>query len=648
MPTSQGYRKVATEPVDPEPVLNDETRVAGGEEMSTAQQTVTGNPAGKIPSTNSQQRLMPADSDSISSSLDETDPEGPPSDRKHHHHRHHQHHHHRDHPPTDDDESVTVTRGVGSVSRTAWFTVVVLCFVNLINYMDRFTIAGVLTDIQLHFGIGDDEGGLLQTAFVLSYMVCAPIFGYLGDRYSRKWIMALGVFLWSTTTLLGSFMNHFGWFITFRALVGIGEASYSTIAPTIISDLFVGDMRSKMLALFYFAIPVGSGFGYIVGSEMSKLFGSWEWALRVTPVLGIVAVILIAMLRDPERGQSEGTHHMEATSYREDIKSVVRNPSFMLSTAGFTCVAFVAGALAWWGPKFIYLGLVSQPGNENVTLNDVSYYFGIVAMVAGLIGVPLGAYIARRLRPQYPSCDPMICAFGLFCSSPLIFLALVLARFNGTWCLFMVFFAELSLNLTWSIVADILLYVVVPTRRSTAEAFQILISHAFGDAGSPYFVGLISEAIKRLLRLSASGLASVFPADLTSYSQLAENTTSVETSSMATVVSHNLNDVNTPAIEFRALQYALFSTSFVEVIGGVFFLLTAMYILRDRRNVERIVAGCELELSESSSGSETLEPNSTHSHIHRYHDPHRHKHHHGRQSIPAASQRQLPEAASSS
>lgn len=92
-------------------------------------------------------------------------------------------------------------------------------------------------------------------------MVCAPIFGYLGDRYSRRWIMILGVALWSGTTLLGSFMQQFGWFLAFRALVGIGEASYSTIAPTIISDLFVNDMRSKMLAMFYFAIPVGSGLG---------------------------------------------------------------------------------------------------------------------------------------------------------------------------------------------------------------------------------------------------------------------------------------------------------------------------------------------------------------------------------------------------
>lgn len=120
---------------------------------------------------------------------------------------------------------------------------------------------GVLPDIQESFGIKDDEGGLLQTVFILSYMIFAPIFGYLGDRFSRKTIMAFGITLWGATTLLGSFMNHFGWFIAFRAMVGIGEASYSTIAPTILSDLFVNDLRSKMLAVFYFAIPVGSGLG---------------------------------------------------------------------------------------------------------------------------------------------------------------------------------------------------------------------------------------------------------------------------------------------------------------------------------------------------------------------------------------------------
>ena len=168
-------------------------------------------------------------------------------------------------------------------------TMAVLVYVNLINYMDRLTLAGILEEVKQEFDANDARAGILQTAFILSYMLFAPLFGYLGDRYSRKYLMAAGVFLWSVLTLLGSLVsgnpsNHGkGWlhpdfllFLSCRAMVGIGEASYSTIAPTLISDMFVGDRRSKMLGLFYFAIPVGSGLGYIVGSETARALGSWQ------------------------------------------------------------------------------------------------------------------------------------------------------------------------------------------------------------------------------------------------------------------------------------------------------------------------------------------------------------------------------------
>lgn len=130
-------------------------------------------------------------------------------------------------------------------------------------------------------------------------------------------------------------------------------------------------------------------------------------------------------------------------------------------------------------------------------------------------------------------------------------------------------------------------YVVVPTRRSTAEAFQILISHAFGDAGSPYLVGVISEAIKAGLRkLSADSRFGREP--LESLSQFSENAT---TTTLSAIVS-NQDPIE---VQFKALQYSLFSTSFVEVLGGLFFLLTAAYILKDRANVDRAVAGTKFD-----------------------------------------------------
>ncbi|CAH6793086.1 Spns1 [Phodopus roborovskii] len=84
--------------------------------------------------------------------------------------------------------------------------VAVLCYINLLNYMDRFTVAGVLPDIEQFFSIGDSSSGLIQTVFISSYMVLAPVFGYLGDRYNRKYLMCGGIAFWSLVTLGSSFI----------------------------------------------------------------------------------------------------------------------------------------------------------------------------------------------------------------------------------------------------------------------------------------------------------------------------------------------------------------------------------------------------------------------------------------------------------
>lgn len=93
-------------------------------------------------------------------------------------------------------------------------------------------------------------------------------------------------------------------------------------------------------------------------------------------------------------------------------------------------------------------------------------------MFAGLIGVPLGSYLATRLRCINQKCDPLICAWGLFVSGPLIYFALVLAKYSSGWCYMFVFIAQVSLNLCWSIVADIaLVRIVIKLTKRTIIGF---------------------------------------------------------------------------------------------------------------------------------------------------------------------------------
>lgn len=132
----------------------------------------------------------------------------------------------------------------------------------------------------------------------------------------------------------------------------------------------------QFLLFFFFC----SGLGYIIGSETAKSLGEWQWALRVTPFLGLLAVVLILFCSvDPPRGAADGAS-LHATSWKSDMRHICTkygifiqsiilkicfSPTFMLSTLGFTCVCFVAGALAWWGPHFIKLGLKVQGQPES-------------------------------------------------------------------------------------------------------------------------------------------------------------------------------------------------------------------------------------------------------------------------------------------
>jgi len=509
----------------------------------------------------------------------------------------------------------------GHVTTRQWITVGVLVYVNLINYMDRLTIAGILEEVKHEFNANNAMGGLLQTAFIVSYMIFAPLFGYLGDRYSRKAIMAAGVFLWSIFTLIGSFMSgrqehydkqwgnpDFWAFLGCRAMVGIGEASYSTIAPTIISDMFVKDMRSKMLALFYFAIPVGSGLGYIVGSETAKAFGHWQWGLRATPVLGVIAVVLILLfMMDPPRGESEGHEDMQAQSYQEDIISLVKNKSFVFSTLAFTCVTFCTGALSWWGPVYIVNGLKTMKEEDRgIHIDSVAITFGVVTMMSGIVGVPLGMVLSTKLKAKFPRADPIICACGILISALFLSIGMVLCNVNVILAFVFLFIGEIALNLNWSIVADMLLYIVTPTCRSTAEAIQILASHAFGDAGSPYLIGLVSDGLFDFLKASGTVCAAVVAVEAATTTdptmQVAETTFATPTTTEDFMADSNCTEE--VSFKYYSLQYSLFTNCGVEVVGGILFLVTALYIVRDKLACEN--AASESQYKDGNCGARLM------------------------------------------
>nr|XP_020468031.1 protein spinster homolog 2-like isoform X2 [Monopterus albus] len=429
----------------------------------------------------------------------------------------------------------------------------ILTFGNVLNYMDRSTVAGVAQDIKRYYLVSDSGIGLLQTVFICSFMVAAPIFGYLGDRFNRKVILSCGIFFWSIVTLSSSFISkeYYWLFVLSRGLVGIGESSYSSISPTIIGDLFTNNCRTMMLSVFYLAIPLGSGLGYILGSGAKEVAGDWHWALRVSPVLGITAGTLILLfVPEPKRGSDQmGGRIRTRTSWFCDMKALTRNRSYVFSTLASSAVSFATGAFGIWIPQYLVRAQVVQKTAVELCANNIcssteSLIFGAITCVTGLLGVVIGAATTRLCRQKTARADPLVCAVSMLGSAIFICLIFVVAKKNIIGAYVCIFIGETLLFLNWAITADILMFVVIPTRRATAVAFQSFTSHLLGDAGSPYLIGLISDSLRQSYTMSALW-------------------------------------------QFLSLGYALMLCPFIIVLGGMFFLATALFFLDDREKAEK-------------------------------------------------------------
>jgi MFS family permease len=434
--------------------------------------------------------------------------------------------------------------------RAVW----ILFLANLLNYMDRFTVAGILTHITKEFHLSSAQTGLLQTVFIIAYMIAAPIFGYLGDRYSRKSIMIGGIIVWSISVFCCTFVpsNLPGLFFFFRAIVGVGEASYAVIAPSLIADMFSDTHRSTMLMFFYIATPFGSGLGYGIGSEITLLTGSWRWGLRLTPILGMfVLFLIIKFLEEPTRGQVDFAY-FERTSLKQDLIYLSKIKTFWLCTAAFTSSVFVIGALSWWTPTIAEYAYGAIHGGKvpEFAKANISIIFGFITCSAGLIGVIIGSSISKVLRQSHGNnqdthvkSDPIICAAGSLLATPLMFLALVFTAtsMNVGWIL--IFIAVTCMCVNWAVNVDIIMYTVMPPRRALASALQTMVSHLLGDAFSPYLVGLIADGIR--------GGHGLTPDALTKYT---------------------------------ALEYALFVPNFFLILSGACYLLASFFVTDDAEN----------------------------------------------------------------
>ena len=245
-----------------------------------------------------------------------------------------------------------------SINQTSFkFVVFLLCFINALNYVNRYTLPPVVGRLKDSFILSSTQLGLIQTCFELVYVITSPLFGYLGDRYDRRYILVSTLAIANVSGFICSFVpdGAFVTFVFFRAILASAEAAFSNIAPTLIGDMFVGKTRTLVISLFQFAIPIGCGVGYIVASLVVDAMDNWRWAFRLTPLPMLTCTVaFITFVPEPVRGEAEaaGGLHVK-TSMLTDLAYIIRIRSFTLTTLGFIGVAFATGALCYWTPFLV-------------------------------------------------------------------------------------------------------------------------------------------------------------------------------------------------------------------------------------------------------------------------------------------------------
>ena len=379
---------------------------------------------------------------------------------------------------------------------------------NLFNYLDRQVLPAVLAPLQGDLHLSGAAAGATNTAFMIGYFVTSPFFGYLGDRYSRKWLIAFGIFFWSLGTTLTAFSTGLAVLLGYRVLVGLGEASYATLAPAWLSDQFPPGKRNNALTIFYVAIPVGSAIGFLTGGWVLhhvnepglllslKTFcnhlggavqgGDWRPAFLLAGVPGLLLALFLLLLKEPTRGE----HDPDAASESHrlptltDVARLFQIKDFSLVLVGYTAYTFVLQAFAFWAAKY----LNQAYGIEYHLADD---FFGKTLVLTGLVATLCGGFLATRWQRVYRGGYATLLFLSILAAIPVALVAfltgsIVVSKLCLAAAMFLLFLPTGPIN-------TLIVESVPAMLRASAMALSIFVIHLFGDLWSPQIVGYLSD-----------------------------------------------------------------------------------------------------------------------------------------------------------
>ena len=372
----------------------------------------------------------------------------------------------------------------------AWFVLGALCFVYVLNFLDRQLLSILAKPIQDDLQVTDGQLGRISGLyFALFYCLISIPVGWLADRTNRVRVLSFACALWSAATVACGFSSTYPQLVAARMAVGIGEAGGVPPSYAIISDYFPSGQRATALGLFNLGPPLGQALGVAFGASIAASY-SWRSAFVVLGAVGIVAAFMVYLfVREPVRGGLDPApiDKHPAVSFRATIAMFFSRPVLLLVSLACGATQFVTYASL----NFTTLFLMREKG---MTLNEIAIYY---ALLIG-IGISAGMYVSGRLIDRFATrwreAYALVPAAALLLAIP-FFIGFVWAP---TWQLAMLFLAGPTFfNYFYLSPAVALVQEEVrPHERVLSGALLLLVMNLIGLGLGPTYLGAVSDLLR--------------------------------------------------------------------------------------------------------------------------------------------------------
>jgi len=378
----------------------------------------------------------------------------------------------------------------------AGYSLAVLFLINLLNFYDRQALGALAEPIRREFHLNDTQLGVLGTMFTLLYAVVGLPFGRLADSWSRKKLLALGMLVWSSLTAASGLVTTYALLVASRLGVGVGEAVCAPAGTSWIGDLFPAAKRSRALAFFMLAVPLGAGLSYMISGPVAQGFG-WRAALVLAAAPAVLLLPALVALHEPRRGASE-THAL--AGHDLSAWSLVRIPTLWWITASGALINFNLYALGSFLPAFV-------TRVHGLSVAQSGFWLGLGHCAAGVFAALLGGVIgdrAIRSRPNGRMLSASACALA---AAPLAFWSVLRPPGSPASTILLMCSAYGLLNMYYGMVYSAIHDIVAPALRGTAMSVYFMAMYLCGASFGPFITGRLSDIMARRAAILAGSSA---------------------------------------------------------------------------------------------------------------------------------------------